>query len=138
MVRKEPKFLNPGFEINEGPKTIVPFWRCSLQTTEETIDFTDQAGLRAADLLTLVWIFWTLSRVEGKKRRHYEEVIEQAENASSGLYRTLHQIFESTYLTHDSIGGRIKKAANKDPHDPDENWKEIEPRVKWLWNIIAE
>ena len=137
LIAKEPDFLKVGFEIALNKNSWDRFWLCSLQDPQGTIDFTQSASRRTADLLLLGGIFWIYHKVEGLGRRDFDALIDRADSADSGLDLKLSQCLGRLHLPDQSIALRILRSRNEPESTDEMKWDVMKPRVAWLWDTLV-
>src|SRR5262249_51639313 len=139
VVSKEPDILRTEFEFEwDEEDRFDRFWLCSFAQPEGTIDFTQGASKRASDIILLIGIFWLYHETEELDEDDFDELMERAEQANSGLELKLKQSMERMSVRPQSIAKRILSSRDQDADDEEALKREIWGRASWLWRVICK
>jgi hypothetical protein len=138
VVAHEPEFLKIHYEFPwDDDDRFQRFWLCSLAQPEGTIDFTQGASKRAADLLLLIGLFWLYREYEELDEDGFNLLIDRADDATAGMDLKLKQCFNRMWSAETSIAGRILSSRDEDIDDDNDRREEIRGRAAWLWKVVC-
>lgn len=138
VATHEPEFLKIHCEFSwENEDRIERFWLCSLAQPEGPIDFTQGASKRASDILLLIGLFWLYREYEQLDEDDFDDLMERADGATSGMDLKFKQCFNRMWAAETSIAGRILSSRDEDIEDEHQRRDEIRRRAAWLWDIIC-
>ena len=135
LVKEEPDFLVVGCEFESSAQGgTYRFWVGSLEQAERTIDFTQAASERTADLLLLTALLWMYRR--NGRFTDVEELFEYADRATSGVDLKLQQCLGRLYKNERSVAGRILSSSDEE-FDKERGRELILLRAQSLWEIFG-
>lgn len=140
IVAQDVNFLDIDcqFTWHDDASKFDRFWLCSLARPEGPIDFTQGASRRASDILLLIGLFWLYREHEGLSDDDFDDLMERAEEATTGIDLKLKQCLNRMWSSHQSIAGRILNSREQDVEDDDARWQEVYGRTAWLWNLMHQ
>lgn len=137
LVDRRPEILRSDCVFPRDDEENQRFWLGTLETADGVIDFTQDASLRARDV-----IFWAVAmqmyggRVAPEERSDFDDFWADVLESNGSYMKRIRRSVKRFAEREGSAGDRILEARGEE-FDRDNSTEEARLRMRWLWAVMG-